>query len=76
MSDAYIVKLKNGYARLYNGDDSFVRDICDRAVGAEMKGNEVHVTRRNKTMVFSLNGIYLKTIEDAKREPSLLFLPN
>jgi len=63
MAGVYSVKVENGYVKLFKSNDNFDRHICGNAVGAEVKGNEVHVTMKdNKVKVYSVKGFYKKTL--------------
>ncbi len=63
MEGAYSVKVENGYVKLFKSNGDFKRHICSNAVGAELKGNEVHVTTKdNKVKVFNVKGFYKKTL--------------
>jgi hypothetical protein len=63
MGDLYVVKVDNGYARLYKQDGTFVRHICRDAVSAKISGDEVHVTVKDAIVkIFSVKGFYIKTV--------------
>jgi len=68
MSNQYVVKVDNGYARLYKQDGSFVRQICRDAVSAKIIDDEVHVMVTDSVVkIFSVKGFYIKTVGNYTR---------
>lgn len=63
MAETYAVKVENGIAKLYKSDCNYPKIICNEAVDAVVKGEEVHITMKTgKTKVFSVKGFLKKII--------------
>ena len=63
MAEKYEVKVENGMVRLFKQNGNFERYLCGDAESAEVKGDEVHVTMKNKKVrIYSVKGFFKKTL--------------
>lgn len=59
--DKFIVKVENGYAKLFDENGNFKGYICGNAVKAEATGGKIRVTtREGKIKTYRLDEIYEK----------------
>lgn len=63
MAEVYTVKVEEGVVRTYKQNGEPAKTLCNGAVRAQIKGEEVLVTMKiGKVKVYSVRGFYKGTI--------------
>ena len=60
--EKFVVKVENGYAKLFDLNGNFKRYVCDKAVKAELMGGKIRVTtREGKVKAYHVEDLFKET---------------